>query len=72
MFLDIVKSRKISMNSTQDPKNIFKLDNSLEGMLSEFNKLLKFILTVSILSCTAERSFLALQRLKTFLTSTMT
>jgi len=42
------------------------------GMLTEFNKLLKIILTVPVLSCTAETSFSALRRLKTFLRSTMT
>lgn len=39
-------------------------------MLTEFNKLLKIILAVS--SCTVERSFSTLRRLKTFLRSTMT
>jgi len=41
-------------------------------MLTEFNKLLKIILTVPVSSCTAERSFSALRSLKTFLRSTMT
>jgi len=72
MFLDIVKSRKISINSTQDAIDVFKSDNSFGGMLTEFNKLLKIILTVPVSSCTAERSFSALRRLKTFLRSTMT
>ncbi|KAL4131519.1 hypothetical protein QTP88_008814 [Uroleucon formosanum] len=72
MFLDIVKSRKISINSTHDAIDVFKSDNSFGGMLTEFNKLLKIILTVPVSFCTAERSFSALRRLKTFLRSTMT
>ncbi|XP_025409931.1 uncharacterized protein LOC112683229 [Sipha flava] len=72
MFLDIIKSRKISINSTQDATYVFKSDNSLGGMLTGFNKLLKIMLTVPVSSCTAERSFSPLQRLKTFLRSTMT
>ena len=72
MFIDIVKPRKISINSTQDGINVFKSDNSLRGILTEFNKLLKIILIVPVSSCTVERSFSALRRLKTFLRSTMT
>lgn len=41
-------------------------------MLTEFNKLLKIILTVPVSSCTAEKSLSALRRLKSFLRSTMT
>jgi hypothetical protein len=72
VFLDILKSRKISINSTQDTIDIFKSGNSLGCILTEFNKLLKIIFTVLVTSCTAERSFSALRRLKTFLRFTMT
>jgi hypothetical protein len=54
MFLDIVKSRKVSTNSTQDAINVFKSDNSLGAILTEFNNLLKIVLTVPVSSCTTE------------------
>ena len=41
-------------------------------MLSEVNKLLQLYLTFPVTTATAERSFSALRRLKTFLRSTMT
>jgi len=48
-----------------------KSDN-LCDMLSEFSKLLQIVLTIPVSSCTAERFFSALRRLKTFLRSMMT
>jgi hypothetical protein len=72
MFLDVIKSRKISIISTRDSIDEFKSDNSLGGMLTEFDKLLKIIFTVPVLSCIAERSFSELRRLITFLRSTLT
>lgn len=71
MLLDIAKSREIPISSTQDAIDFLKSDISLPSMLNELNKLLKIILTVPVSSCTAERSFSALRRLKTFLRSTM-
>lgn len=41
-------------------------------MFSEVNKLLHLYLTVPMTSCTAERSFSALRRIKDYLRSTMT
>uniref|UniRef100_A0A2S2PFM3 Zinc finger MYM-type protein 1 n=1 Tax=Schizaphis graminum TaxID=13262 RepID=A0A2S2PFM3_SCHGA len=71
MFLDIAKSRDVSIKSLQDALNFIKSDN-LCDMLSEFSKLLQIMLIIPVSSCTAERSFSALRRLKTFLRSTMT
>jgi len=71
MLLDIAKSREIPISSTQNAIDFLKSDISLRSMLNELNKLLKIILTVPVSSCTAERSFSALRRLKTFLRSTM-
>jgi hypothetical protein len=68
MFLDIVKSRKISINRTQDTIDVFNSDNSLRGKLTEFNKLLKIILTVLVSSCMEEISFLSLWILKNIFT----
>lgn len=44
---------------------------SFRDLLPEFNKLVRTILIIPVSSCTAERSFSALRRLKTFLRSTM-
>lgn len=71
MFLDIATSKDVSIKSLQDAVNFMKSDN-LCDMLSEYSKLLQIILTILVSSCTAERSFSALRRLKTFLRSTMT
>ena len=43
-----------------------------KGMLSEIDKLLKIYFTFPVTSATAERSFSALHRVKTFLRTTMT
>ncbi|KAF0773673.1 Uncharacterized protein FWK35_00000090, partial [Aphis craccivora] len=71
MFLNIAKSREASIKSLQDVVNLMKSENVCV-MLSEFSKLLQIALTILISSCTAEKSFSALRRLKTFLRSTMT
>jgi len=71
MLLDIPKSREIPISSTQDAIDFLKSDISHQSVLNELNKLLQIILTVPVSSCTAERSFSALRRLKTFLRSTM-
>lgn len=55
-----------SIASTMDESSIYK------GMLSEVDKLLRIYLTFPTNSATAERSFSALRRIKTFLRSTMT
>jgi len=71
MLIDIAESKQIKMNNTQDAIDFLKLDCSLRNMLSEMNKLIKIIFIIPVSSCTAERSFLALQCLKTFLRSIM-
>jgi len=71
MFLDIAKSRKIPIDNSQDVITLLKNDKSLRDLLPEFNKLVRILLIIPVSSCTAERSFSALRRLKTFLRSTM-
>ena len=44
----------------------------VRGMLSEVDKLVQAYLTFPVTSATAERSFSSLQRIKTFLRSSMT
>jgi hypothetical protein len=45
---------------------------NLVGMFSEIGTLLRIFITVPISTATAERSFSALRRIKTYLRSTMT
>jgi len=50
--------------------NFLKKDVAVREIMSEYTKMIKLLLT-SATSCTAERSFSALRRLKTYLRSTM-
>ena len=48
------------------------VSTGLTSIVPEFVKLMKIVLTVPVSTCTAERSFSCLRRLKTYLRSTMT
>lgn len=61
MFLDVAKSKQIQIKTKEDAIRFFKSEISFKDMLSEFNKLLKIVLTIPVSSCTAERSFSALR-----------
>lgn len=60
-----------------EPKSVadvvkFLRENRTEiRMLPEFVKLIRIILTIPVSTCSCERSFSALRRLKTYLRSTM-
>lgn len=62
MFLYIIGTRKITVQSTQGVIDLFRSDSLLEYILTDFHKVLKIILTVPISSCTAETSFPSLRR----------
>lgn len=69
MFVDIVgASEKYTFETFI---RAFKEDGKFMGLLPELHKLLRLVLTIPITTCSAERSFSALRRLKTFLRSTM-
>ena len=74
MFLDICKSRKYELKSIADIVDIFNEPENacLTDLLTEFHTFLRIMLTIPVTSCTSERSFSALRRLKTYLRSTMT
>jgi len=63
-----------TMTSISDIINNFGNEylNVKDYLLSEISKLIKFILTIPASAATAECSFSALRRLKTYLRSTMT
>jgi len=71
MFHDVLRARRLSVNSLDDVVGILKADETLRLLIPEFTKLLKLALTICVTTATAERSFSALRRLKTFLRSTM-
>ena len=72
MFLDICDSKNLKVSNFQDVVTILNSENNLRDLLSEFVKFIRILLTIPVTSCTSERSFSALRRLKTFLRSTMT
>nr|XP_013888562.1 PREDICTED: SH3 domain-containing protein C23A1.17-like [Austrofundulus limnaeus] len=72
MCMDIAKQRGVSLATFQDVVNFLKGDQGdyLRTLLPEVTKLVKLAPTVPATSCTSERSFSGLQRLKTYLRST--
>ena len=73
MCMDIAKQKGVSLTTFQDVVNFLKGDQGeyLRTLLPEVTKLVKLALTVPVTSCTSERSFSGLRRLKTYLRSTM-
>lgn len=71
MFLDIARQRKLNLHSLKDVVSFFRENPSIGDLLPEFLEFLRIILTIPASSCTAERSFSSLRRLKTYLRSTM-
>lgn len=72
IMLDVAKAKNFKILSVSDAIDFFKQETYLQDLVPEVVKLIKIMLTVPVSSCTAERSFSALRRLKTFLRSTMT
>lgn len=74
MMLDIAKQRNVApLKALQDVVDLFSGDagEHLRELLPEMTNLLKIALTVPVTSCTSERSFSCLRRVKTYLRSTM-
>jgi hypothetical protein len=79
MFVDIARQRNIVMNSFHDALMVLRGSHSdqeggnfnLSVLLPEIAKLVCLALTIPVTTCTAERSFSTLRRLKTYLRSTM-
>ena len=67
-----LKQKNFNISSVSDAIDFLKQEVYLQDLVPEIVKLIKIMLTVPVSSCTAERSFSALRRLKTFLRSTMT
>ena len=72
MFFDQITLKNVKIKSTlQDVVNFLKANRNLADLMPEFMKLLRFLLTIPASSCTAERSFSTLRRLKNYLRSSM-
>lgn len=73
MCIDVAKQRGVCLATFQDVVDFLKGDQGdyLRIMLPEMTKLVKLALTVPVTSCSSERSFSGLRRLKTYLRSTM-
>lgn len=73
MLLDIAQTKNYKLNSVEDVVSFITTHcESTKDMIPEVIKLLNIILTIPVSTCTAERSFSALRRIKTYLRNTMT
>nr|CAH7751726.1 unnamed protein product [Callosobruchus chinensis] len=73
MLLDIAQTKHVTLNNVEDIVSfIISHCGSVKDMIPEIIKLWKIIMTIPVSTCTAERSFSALRRIKTYLRSTMT
>ncbi|KAJ8890379.1 hypothetical protein PR048_009887 [Dryococelus australis] len=68
---DIAKWKRVAITSIHDTQEFLKEDSTVRDLLPEVNKCIKLLRTVPVTTATAERSFSALRRLKTYLWSTM-
>ena len=69
MFGDLCRSAKpkpIKIGNMSDIVQCLKANEAWMNMLPELTSFLRLFLTIPVTSCTAERSFSALRRLKTF------
>jgi len=71
MFHDIIKNQGLIVSSFSDKLNISKNKSYLVIHLTELRKCMQLILTVPVTTCTTERSFSMLRKLKTYTRSTM-
>ena len=71
MFLDQITLKDVRIKSLQDVVNYLKANRNLTDLITESMKLIRLLLTIPASSCTAERSFSALRRLKKYLRSSM-
>lgn len=74
MLLDICNSKSIFLKNLGDAVSFLSVPEheSIKELIPEIVKLIKMMLTIPISTCTAERSFSSLRRLKTYLRNNMT
>ena len=71
MFLDQITLKDVKIISLQDVANYLQVNGNLADLITESIKLLRLLLIIPASSCTAERSFCALRRLKNYIRSSM-
>ena len=71
IFLDKAKRSNQIIRTLNDVVNILKTDKALREVVEEYSRLIRILLTVPGSSCTNERSFSVLRRLKNYLRTTM-
>ncbi|XP_044869697.1 zinc finger MYM-type protein 1-like [Mauremys mutica] len=71
MLSDICRLRNCQLTSVSEVKQFLKQNEGLSDLLSEVTILLKLFYTIPTTTCTAERSFSCLRRLKNYLRTTM-
>ena len=75
MFTDIARQRNVELTSFQSALDLLRQESEgtlkLAELLPELAKLFRIALTIPVTSCTSERSFSSLRRMKTYLRSTM-
>jgi hypothetical protein len=68
---DYASSKQIELNCLSDVRQLLCDNTALAALVPHVVTLMKILITVPATSCTAERSFSALKRIKTMLRSTM-
>jgi hypothetical protein len=75
MFTDIARQRNVELTSFQTALDLLRGESEgtlkVAELLPELSKLFRLALTIPVTSCTSERSFSSLRRMKTYLRSTM-
>lgn len=72
MFFEFLKIRKVEFpRCLGDVVDFFTVNSEMPGMCPIYSKFVKLILTIPGSSCTNERSFSLMKRIKTYMRSTM-
>ena len=67
MLHDLIEQKGLKITSLSDLVSHLKADDTTRLLLPELFHAVRLILTVPLTTCTAERSFLQLRRLKSYL-----
>lgn len=70
-LLSVARKRKVTFKSLEDVVNFLKGEIATHSLFYELNKFIRILLTIPSNACSAERSFSALRRLKSYLQSSM-
>lgn len=70
-FVNMTANQSVILDSIKDVLTFMKENSWCAGLVPEYFKFTKLLLTIPNSTCSSERSFSALRRLKTYLRSTM-